>query len=384
MNIAYLANARIPTEKAHGIQIMKMCEAFSISGGTVTLVHPNRHDQIDADPYAYHGVRENFSIGRLPSLDLVRYGKLGYRIQLVSFLVRLAGKRFPRGTIFYTRDVLLALSLAFMNKKVMFEVHMGTHSVPMRLLIARGIPMVAITQGLKDFLVSKGQRPERVLVAHDGADLHEFSMLGSRIEERSSLGLPTTGRLVGYIGKYRTLGKSKGLEGIVEAFSVLKKTHPDSHLLIVGILESEEAEVRLLCRSHDLDGASYTIVPHVERRRAIRYMRAADVLVLNYPDDEQFARYTSPLKLFEYMAAGSVIVTSDHPGLREVLDERTALFSKPDDAASLAAALARALDETEHSEELRHAALERVRSYTWEGRARKIMEFMKEAWQKES
>lgn len=50
MKIIYIANARIPTEKAHGIQIMKMCEAFASCRGRYTQIElPSADTQIHAD-----------------------------------------------------------------------------------------------------------------------------------------------------------------------------------------------------------------------------------------------------------------------------------------------------------------------------------------------
>lgn len=40
MRLLYLANARLPTEKAHGYQICKMCEAFARTGAEITLMYP--------------------------------------------------------------------------------------------------------------------------------------------------------------------------------------------------------------------------------------------------------------------------------------------------------------------------------------------------------
>jgi len=62
MKIYYLANARIPTEKAHGFQIMKMCEGFANQGVNVELIIPQRYNYIKDDPFKFYGIRNNFKI----------------------------------------------------------------------------------------------------------------------------------------------------------------------------------------------------------------------------------------------------------------------------------------------------------------------------------
>src|SRR5581483_12007044 len=87
-------------------------------------------------------------------------------------------------------------------------------------------------------------------------------------------------------------------------------------------------------------------------------LQRASVLVLPNTASAISERYTSPLKLFEYLAVGRPIVASDLPSLREVLtDERTALLVPPGDAAALAAALDRLAHDPSLSAALRQAAL---------------------------
>ena len=82
--LLYIANIRLPTEKAHGIQIMKMCEAFAHEGVNVELVVPRRFNVIKEDPFAYYGVGKNFTTTRIPSFDLIAFGKIGFFVQVCS------------------------------------------------------------------------------------------------------------------------------------------------------------------------------------------------------------------------------------------------------------------------------------------------------------
>ena len=109
-----------------------------------------------------------------------------------------------------------------------------------------------------------------------------------------------------------------------------------------------------------------------------QYLRAADVLVL--PNKDGFAmseRHTSPLKLFEYMASGRPIVSSDLPSIREVLSEEEAVFFKPNSSESLLEALHFVLSHPEDADKKARRALEKAKRFTWSARGEQALAVMR-------
>src|SRR5580704_10891635 len=105
MKILYIANMRLPTEKAHGAQIMKMCEAFARQGCEVELMVPVRTNEIKEDPFVYYGVEKKFTVTYIRTPDTVGWGKLGFLLQ--SFWFALNASRAMTKTkfdILYGRD----------------------------------------------------------------------------------------------------------------------------------------------------------------------------------------------------------------------------------------------------------------------------------------
>jgi glycosyltransferase involved in cell wall biosynthesis len=89
--------------------------------------------------------------------------------------------------------------------------------------------------------------------------------------------------------------------------------------------------------------------------------------------------HTYPIKLYEYMALGCVVLASDLPGIRAVLgDPPAGVLVEPGDPAALAAALQELLDDDERRERLRAAGRERVGAFDAREKIRRLYEALGE------
>ncbi len=375
MKLLYIANARIPTEKAHGIQIMKMAEAFAAAGVAVELVLPRRHNRLGGlDSFPYYGIRRRFPIRFLPSLDVTRvrlFGHLAFVVQQTSFsLIAVAWLLGQRADVYYFRDLLAASWFSRLSQRgaVVVEIHSVSlrHARRYRSLSRRVARLIAISHGVEDALAACGVAAEKITVAQDAVDLAAFERLPSRAEARAKLHLPAPAHLVVYAGN---LFPWKGVDTLIEATPDLPE---GTEVVIVGGSPDHLERVRHFVRARAIEHVQ--LVGHRPPTEIPAYLAAADVLVLPTSAREPIgARFTSPLKLFEYMAAGRPIVASDVPSSREVLTEETVIFVQPDSASSLAEGLSRALRDPEFSVKISKKAQEVVKAYTWENRARFIL-----------
>jgi len=104
---------------------------------------------------------------------------------------------------------------------------------------------------------------------------------------------------------------------------------------------------------------------------------AADILlVLGTKRDEQSYRYTSPMKVFEYMAMQRTIVASRTPALESILDKDECVFYEPDNAQSLAESITEAAGELVENSVRTGNAYRKARHYSWSARAKRIHTFM--------
>ncbi|MBV9159687.1 MAG: glycosyltransferase [Candidatus Kaiserbacteria bacterium] len=363
MRILYVAAVRMPTEKAHGLQIMKMCEAYTRLGHEVTLVVPDRENVIREDPFAYYAIKTRFGIEKLRAPEFIPYDMITYWWHRLVFAF--AAWRFTRQArcdVIHTRDELIALFLSFGGTPYIFEVHEGRWNMLMRRAARKARSMPVLTHGLAAYFAAHGVAPHKLMVSPDAVDLGDFAHPESRESSRARLNLPKEKKIALYIG---LIDAWKG----TDTFFAASAHVPDDILLaVIGGKDDQIAPLKTKYPKVLFLGSR----PY---RELANNQSAADVLVL--PNSGKHAissRDTSPLKLFTYMASGRAIVASDLPSLREVLDERTAEFFTPDDADSLARAIARVLENAAHADSLARAAREKVTAYTWEARAEHIIE----------
>jgi len=116
---------------------------------------------------------------------------------------------------------------------------------------------------------------------------------------------------------------------------------------------------------------------HVPYNQVPTVLSGASVALLPLPDEPVARLFTSPLKLFDYMAAGVPIVASDLPALREVLQHgRNALLARPGDPDAFAAAVRLLLADPELARRLGQQARADVAGYSWSARAANLLDFL--------
>ena len=387
LTILYFADIRFPLERANGIQTAETCYALARRGHHVTLVvRPDTQDP-PRDPFEFYGLPPlaRFHVERAPVTgpDVAR--RAGY-------LAFAAGRAIGAGRAdaLFTRDLGLAAALLRIPRRlrapVVYESHgyapevaralpelLATASTPSERKLARlarrealvwrrADGYVTITEGLASELSERLGPRAGVVVVPDGVRRPSGEVTTTAAAARRN-----SAPVVAYSGH---LYAWKGVDILLDAIARL----PGVRGLVIGGHEREPDLTRvrsLATRLGIADRMQFTgLVPPSQ---VAGLLQSADVLVLPNPASAISTRFTSPLKLFEYMAAGRPIVATDLPALREVLrDGETAVLVTPGDAGALAAGIQRVVTDAALAERLAAAARTVVDDYTWDRRAERL------------
>jgi glycosyltransferase involved in cell wall biosynthesis len=384
--MVYVANNRLPTEKAHGLQIVQMCEALAEVGYDLALVTPRRFNTpemkaLDVSLWEYYGVKKNFAFRRLLCLDAFPIFPRHHVAMLVQTFTYLLGLlvwlSFRRVDVLYTRDLFLGFALALLRPRttLIYEVHQRHKSRLGRRLqefIVRRAFVVAITEHLAVEMRALGA--DRVLVAHDGIRAARFADVPSQADARAQIGWPPEVFIVGWVGRLHLMGVDKGVGLLVDALRRID----GAALAVVGGPDEMVETLRARWIAAGLHAGRLLASGQVAPDRVPLYLGAFDVCAMPHPWTEHFAYYTSPIKLFEYMASRRAIVASDLPGLAEVVtDQESALLVPPEDVDALAEAIRQLRDDAALRVRLADRAYEVVMArYTWRARAEAIRQFV--------
>jgi len=328
------------------------------------LVIPDVSNKIKADIFQHYQAERIFSVKK------IKCWNKSYRIKYASFLINLLFSRIKKNKIIFTRHPEIAFLFSRFGYKVIFELHNWRPEKKKRntFFLKKVFLIIATTKIIKQEFVKNGFDERKIMVAPNGVELDDFNLKFKKEEIRNSLNLPLDKEIILYSGH---LYRQKGVYTIIEA----AKKFPQKYFVFIGGLPNDVENLRQAAKGFkniEIRGAKkYKEVP--------RYLKAANILIIaNSGEDETERNFTSPLKLFEYLAAGKVIIASRVPAIEEFLNENTAIFFEPDSPQSLAKSIQEISDDWNKQEKLASNAIELAKKYTWQLRIEKIVNFVKD------
>src|SRR3989344_9581332 len=377
MRIKYITNVRLPTSRAAGYAIMKMCSEFAKAGADVSLFVPERkNNENKQDPFDFYKIEKNFEIKKIPSLDFLalteNFGRIFYWFDTLSFLIATKLKvKLSEKDILYTRDFLTTLFFSKRKFKVL-ELHSISKSKFLfSLAVKRTNLFVVLTTSIKKTLIDFGVDDKKILISPSGVDLSQFNQISDNFEIK---GISKGDFVYGYVGTLKTMGMEKG---VADGLRVLNLLPANFKFLVIG---GEVEDVEYYKKMSVEFGVSDRVVfignvPHADVNK---YSMKCDVFVAPFPENKHYSYYMSPLKIFEYMASKKPIITTTLPTLTEILtNEENAILVPPSSPWALASAIKRlSEDRTLCARLVENAYSEVKEKYTWEIRTQRILQFV--------
>jgi len=371
MKILYIARSTIPSREANSIQVMKMCQAFADIGHEVVLLVPDKKTNIATsidDVYTFYGVKKCFTINKL------RVSHKNGRAFFEIIEIRKALLNFKPDLV-YGRCFLGCTIACMIGYQTMYESHLPiwTSSSIKKyffMLLSKNNNfkrLVVISQALKKIYVNENIiTDDKIFVAHDGADaITDFNSTAVLSGNSQKLN-------VGYSGH---LYKGKGIEIIAQ----IAPLAINFNFHIVGGTEKDIEEWKSVISADNV--YFYGFQPQNELHK---YINSFDICLLpnqkvvlpcgKNDDKYNISTFTSPLKMFEYMAHKKAIIASDLPVLREVLNESNAILVNCDDIHGWINALEDLRDVQTREALAKKANCDFINEYTWKNRAKLVLQ----------
>lgn len=360
MKIAYISASIIPSETADSVHVMKMCEALAQADNIVKLQGIEGTENNNTSPFDYYDVSENFEV------DLRKGGKKHLSDRIFAII-----KNACEADLVYTRYAIAAfISAIILRKRTVYEYHLMmdrkyNNIIEKCLIKSTYTRHVFITGALLNAYRKKYPilSLEKSIVLPDGANDPHISL---EMEKKKKLAC-------GYIGSF---APGKGIELVIRIAALL----PDVVFHVVGGRTEEIEKLRQTSTSNII---WYGYLKQSEAMNVLK--KYIDIALL--PNQKKMyvgngygngyvdiGAFTSPMKLFEYMAYGKAILASKIPVLEEIVsDGKNAITVDPSNANEWAKEITNLIQNNELYEKIRLNAYYDFKSkYTWLQRAKNV------------
>ncbi len=311
--LAVLASGNIPSYFAHSFNVMKMAQAFSSLGSETEVVTSDsiKHRLMMRkipDIQMHYGLSHQIRVQKvLPSPVAFLTGRTSHdKAYSLSAAKYVAENHFQ---LAYCRSYLIPHFTSLLGIPTFVETHTVEYDHPglRKIYEVAHLPafkgLVTIHESIKQEHIKRGVSADKILVLEDGVDLQRFLIEDDPAHWKRRLKLDVDKKYVTYCGH---LYPDKAIDVIISVAERLRQ-RADVVFLLVGGLEKWRRHWERYCKQRQITNVQFTgFVPNAQ---VPQYLKSADCLVLPYRLDMEHTvmdiHTTSPLKLFEYMAANT-------------------------------------------------------------------------------
>lgn len=338
--ILYLSISRLPTEKANGLQTVKMCEYFA-RHYDIELMYPKRFNKINSNILYYYNCINKFQITEVKTYDF-KYrnfilfrdliNNYNYKFHIVIYffntLLQIRKKNFD---YIFIRDYYLLYLFYKLNinlDKIIFEVH----SIPKNRLFTKIIEKILCTIFIskKNFDKYKSNIKLKSILLPDASEIREItysSIIENKFKFKNYINLA-------YIGKVQAKGYKKISFFIESLYFYLNSNNSKIRLLIIGdSLTNLDYKSQTYCKKMLIDN-KLKFIDHIKYRNLNKIYSIIDIACIPYQKNNH-TEYASPLKIFEYIMFNKPILTSNVGDTLDIFNKNEAYIYEENNHQSL-------------------------------------------------
>ena len=320
MKICYISNSAAPSMNASSLQTSQLCESLSKLGHEVKLILPDTG--YEKDYFKYYRIKKKFEIKRLKFFKTFPVGINYYLFSFFSVFV----SETKKNDFYITRNFFTSLILSILKKKHILEIHDDINIEGrivqflvknLKILNLRYVnKIITTTHALKKAYVTKYKvYSYKIQVLHNASSLKPRFKASSKVKKKLN---------IGYFG---SLFKSRGINLIIK----LSNLDKNNQYFIYG---GSKEQINILKKKYK--NKNLNLSPYVPYSQIEKKINKIDLCLLPYTSKitvsgnvGDISQYTSPLKIFDYMITGKLIVCSNLKVIREILkDKKNSLLIK--------------------------------------------------------
>lgn len=359
--ISYIAEINLESKSAYKHQVLKMCDAFSKKGFSTTLYLINSNNINFKSLKKKHILKSKFKIVQI----FKNTNSLNFFLRVI-FSIKLFFTLRNKKELLYFRSVLSGFIFAILGYKCTLEIHQPLSGLTKTLYILfkksilKNSKFIFINKNLNKYFSLK---KNLFIIADDGVDLKDFE-LKNKIKFINSCV---------YTG---SLFKGKGIELIIKIAKKIKKFN----FYVYGDLRTASNSVIDDCRNLK----NIKLLGHVSYNKIPKILKSHKIILMPYSKEvfgnhkyANLSSYMSPLKLFDYLAAGRVIIASKNKSYAHILKNNTnSLLCSSLEVNDWIRAISRISSNRFNFIKFQKNSLKTAKLFSWQSRASNIIRFI--------
>lgn len=359
-NLIYISETSLPTKSANIINSLKFCDALA-SFYNVKIFIPN-------NLIKYEFVKKNYNLkNEIKIISLTKNKIHNFRSRLFFCFKVIVKIIFEKNRHIISRSILSSLLLALINIENTLELHHEPKSFSKLLfnLIMffpqkKKLNLILINKSLIKTLKIK---KIRYLILDDGADINNNkSKIKINLKKNSCV----------YMGSFYD---GKGIEIIIK----LSKLLPQFQFHLYGDIKTlqNHFKYRRFKNVKFFDYVSYKKIPNLLKSYKVALMPYQNKIKAR-SNNLEISKYISPLKMFDYLAAGNIIVASRINAYRHILKNNVnSYLISNKDLNSWKVLIKKIFNNSNKFNSIKIFANYTAKKYSWDERAKKYHKFIK-------